>query len=303
MVCMGEAQAFCLGVGGQPFSPLALGRHLVDWCSAMRWDMRKRLEGKVAIVTGAGSSGPGWGNGKACAVQFAREGARVFAVDINLESANETGAIINEEGGDCAVFRADVTDSDAVAQLVSACMEAYGHIDVLHNNVGIVEPGGPEKIQEENWDRLIDVNIKSMYLTCKNVLPHMVEAGGGSVINVSSIASFFSLGYPCVSYSASKGAVNAFTRNIATQYAKNHIRCNAILPGLMDTPLIRGAVSGAYEDVEAMIAERDALCPMGKMGDAWDVANTAVFLASDESHYITGIELIVDGGLTLTMRP
>ena len=265
--------------------------------------MRKRLEGKVAIVTGAGSSGPGWGNGKACAVQFAREGARVFAVDINLESANETGAIINEEGGDCAVFRADVTDSDAVAQLVSACMEAYGHIDVLHNNVGIVEPGGPEKIQEENWDRLIDVNVKSMYLTCKNVLPHMVEAGGGSVINVSSIASFFSLGYPCVSYSASKGAVNAFTRNIATQHAKNHIRCNAILPGLMDTPLIRGAVSGAYEDVEAMIAERDALCPMGKMGDAWDVANTAVFLASDESHYITGIELIVDGGLTLTMRP
>lgn len=264
--------------------------------------MGKRLEGAVAIISGAGSSGPGWGNGKACAVQFAREGAQVFAVDINTEAVAETKAIIDQEGGDCVIYNADVTDSDSVSRLVAACVETYGRIDVLHNNVGIVEPGGPEEIKEENWDRLMNVNVKSMYLTAKNVLPYMVEAGSGSIINVSSIASFYSLGYPCVSYCASKGAVNALTRNIATQYAKHQIRCNAILPGLMDTPLIRGAVSEAYEDVEVMVSERDALCPMGKMGDAWDVAHSAVFLASDESRYVTGIELVVDGGLTLTMK-
>ena len=264
--------------------------------------MVKRLEGKVAIVTGAGSSGPGWGNGKACAVQFAREGASVFAVDIDKSAVANTEAIIREEGGHCSIYLADVTDGNQVAGLVAACKEVYGHIDILHNNVGMVEPGGPEQIAEENWDRLIDVNVKSMYLTSKNVLPHMVRAQSGSIINVSSIASFYSLGYPCVSYSASKGAVNSLTRNIATEYAKHKIRCNAILPGLMDTPLIRGAVSGAYKDVEAMITERNALCPMGKMGTAWDVAHTAVFLASDESSYITGIELVVDGGLTLSMN-
>ena len=265
--------------------------------------MSGKLEGIVAMVCGAGSSGPGWGNGKACAVQFAREGAQVFAVDINPEAAAETKDIIEGEGGDCVVYSADVTDSLSVKGFVAACIETYGRVSVLHNNVGIVEPGGPEDIKEENWDRLIDVNLKSMYLTTKNVLPHMVEAGGGAIINVSSIASFYSLGYPCVSYSASKGAVNALTRNIATQYAKHQIRCNAILPGLMDTPLIRGAVSNAYDDIDAMIGERNALCPMGRMGDAWDVAHAAVFLASDDSRYITGIELVVDGGLTLTMKP
>ena len=265
--------------------------------------MAQRLSGKVAIVTGAGASGPGWGNGKACSVRFAREGAHVFAVDVDENAVSETADIIRSEGGSCFAHLADVTNSDEVADFVKICEDRWGRIDILHNNVGIVEPGSPEDITEANWDRLIDVNVKSMYLTSKYVLPHMVRAKGGTIINVSSIASFYSLGYACVSYSASKGAVNALTRNIATEYAKHKIRCNAILPGLMDTPLIRGAVSGAYKDVDSMVAERNEICPMGEMGTAWDVANAAVFLASDESSYVTGIELIVDGGLTLTMSP
>ncbi len=265
--------------------------------------MSNRLENKVAIVTGAGSIGPGWGNGKAVAVSFAREGAKVFAVDINPDAAEETAGIIAGEGGECTVHKTDVSSNGDVAEMVEACLAKYGRIDVLHNNVGIVEPGGPEEIGENAWDRLIDINVKSMYLTCRHALPHMVAQGGGSIVNVSSIASFYALGYPCVSYSASKGAINAMTRNIATQYAAKQVRCNAILPGLMDTPLIRDAVSAAYDDIDAMLKKRDAQCPMGFMGNAWDVANAAVFLASDESRYVTGIELLVDGGITLTMTP
>jgi len=263
--------------------------------------MADRLKGKVAIVTGAGSSGPGWGNGKACAVAFAREGARVLAVDLRRSAAEETRDIIEGEGGACAVHACDVSDAGAVEAMMGACLDTFGRIDVLHNNVGIVEPGGPEEIVEANWDRLIDVNVKSMYLTSRAALPHMAAQGGGSIVNVSSIASFFSLGYPCVSYAASKGAINALTRNIAVQYAAKKVRCNAILPGLLDTPLIRGAVAGAYDDVDAMLARRNAQCPMGFMGNAWDVANAALFLASDEARYVTGIELVVDGGVTLTM--
>ncbi len=263
--------------------------------------MADRLKDKVAIVTGAGSSGPGWGNGKAAAVLYAREGANVLAVDINPEAAAETAQIIADEGGVCETFAADVSDTQAVAAMADACADRFGRVDVLHNNVGIVEPGGPEEIDEAAWDRLIDINVKSMYLTCRHVLPHMARQKSGAIVNISSIASFYSLGYPCVSYSASKGAINAMTRNIALQYAKQGIRCNSVLPGLMDTPLIRGAVAAAYDDVDAMIAKRDAQCPMGFMGDAWDTARAALFLASDDARYITGVELVVDGGVTLTM--
>jgi NAD(P)-dependent dehydrogenase (short-subunit alcohol dehydrogenase family) len=181
--------------------------------------MADRLKDKVALVTGAGSIGPGWGNGKATAVLFAREGARVFAVDIRKEAVEETKGIIEGEGGTCLPHVADVSDASAVAAAVETCLDAYGRVDVLHNNVGIVQVGGPEEISESEWDRLMDVNVKSMYLTCRHVLPHMVRQGKGSVINVSSIASFHSLGYPSVSYCASKGAVNALTRNIALHYA------------------------------------------------------------------------------------
>lgn len=265
--------------------------------------MAGRLQDKVAIVTGAGSVGPGWGNGKAAAVLYAREGARVAAVDINAEAAEETADLIRGEGGDALVFDADVTDGGRVADLVSQTLSAFGQVDVLHNNVGIIEVGGPVEISEEGWDRVIDVNVKGMFLTCKHVLPHMEERGRGAIVNVSSIASLRYTGYPSVSYNASKGAINQMTQNIAMQYAAKGIRANCVLPGLMNTPMIHASVKGAYDDdVEAMVAERDAICPMGHMGDAWDVAHASLFLASDEARYITGHMLVVDGGITCKMN-
>ncbi|MCZ6678787.1 MAG: SDR family NAD(P)-dependent oxidoreductase [Candidatus Poribacteria bacterium] len=262
--------------------------------------MAERLKNKVAIVTGAGSIGPGWGNGKATAVLFAREGAKVFAVDINHAAAEETQAIIDQEGGQCTTHQTDVSKAEAVRAMVEHCMSTYGRIDILHNNVGIVEVGGCVEASEESWDRVNAVNLKSIFLTCKYVLPYMEQQGGGAIVNISSIASIRWLGVPYVSYSATKGAINQMTQSIAVQYAKKNIRVNAILPGFMNTPMVAKSLADAYADgdVEKMIEVRNNLCPMGKMGDAWDVAHAALFLASDEAKYITGTELVVDGGLT-----
>ena len=265
--------------------------------------MGERLRDKVVFVTGAGSIGPGWGNGKAAAVAFAREGASVFALDMNGDAVEETAGLIREEGGTVETAVCDVSVADQVERAVAAAKERFGRIDVLHNNVGIIDPGGPEELTEEQWDRLMAINVKSLYLTCRNVLPIMTAQGGGSIVNVSSIASTHSLGYSCISYSASKGAVNAFTRDIALNYGPKGIRCNAVLPGLMNTPLIhKGNVTGVYGSTEAMVAARDALVPLGRMGDAWDVAWASVFLASDEAKHVTGIELVVDGGITLKVK-
>ncbi len=262
--------------------------------------MGGRLAGKVAMVVGAGSSGPGWGNGKATAVLFAREGAQLFCVDINLAAAEETAGIIRGEGGTAEAFRADVARAGDVEAMVARCLEVFGRVDVLDNNVGIVEVGGPVETSEEGWDRVIDVNLKSMFLTCKHVLPVMQRQGGGVIVNIASIAGIRDTGVPYISYSTSKGAVIPFTRSIALQYAKQGIRANAILPGLMNTPMIVEPLKDAYAqgDVEEMIRKRDAQCPTGRMGDAWDVAYAALFLACDESKYITGTQLVVDGGIT-----
>ncbi len=265
--------------------------------------MCDRLKDKVAIVTGAGSVGPGWGNGKAIAVLFARQGARIFAVDIKLAAAEETKAIIDREGGQCTVHQADVTQSKEVLAFMERCVQAYGRIDILVNNVGIVEPGGPVEISEENWDRLIDINLKSMFLTCKYCLPVMEKQGGGVIVNTSSIAALRFLGYPSVSYNASKGAINQLTQNVAIQYATKGIRANCVLPGFMNTPMIREPLKKTYADgdIEKMIEIRNQQCPTKKMGDAWDVAYAALFLASDEAKYITGTGIVVDGGLTAKM--
>ena len=262
--------------------------------------MGKRLEGKVAIVTGAGSSGPGWGNGKATAVLYAREGARLFLVDRDGEAAAETAAIIAAEGGVARCHPADVTRAAEVAELVAACVAAFGRIDVLHNNVGILEVGGPVEISEQSWDRLIEVNLKSMFLTCKHVLPVMERQGSGVIVNISSVASIRYGGFPSASYAASKAAVNQLTQNIAVQYAAKGIRANCILPGLMNTPMIVAPLKEAYGEggYDEMVRARDAMVPTGKMGDAWDVAYAALFLASDEARYVNGAELVVDGGLT-----
>jgi len=262
--------------------------------------MGDRLKGKIAIITGAGSIGPGWGNGKATAVLFAREGAKIFSVDINLAAAEETKSIIEKEGNMCVVHKADISKGDEVRAMVERCIEIFGGINILHNNVGIVEVGGPVEISEENWDRLIDINLKSVFLTSKYCIPYMEKKGGGVIINISSIASIRYTGYPSVSYNASKGGINQLTQNIAIQYAEKGIRCNCILPGLMNTPQIIEYLKGAYGEggVEEMIKKRNEICPMKKMGDAWDVAYAALFLASDEAKYITGAQLVVDGGIT-----
>ena len=262
--------------------------------------MGGRLEDKTAIVVGAGSIGPGWGNGKATAVTFARAGARVLCVDIDEAAAQETVALIEGEGGVAQAERADVTDKAQVDAMVARALELWGKIDVLHNNVGIVEAGGPVEADEASWDRVIEVNLKSMYLTCKAVLPVMEAAGQGAIVNIGSVAGIRWLGVPYVSYAASKAAILGFTRAIAIQYARKGIRANVILPGLMDTPMYVGPLKQAYAggDIDKMRDLRREQCPMGRMGDAWDVANAALFLASDEANYITAAELVVDGGLT-----
>lgn len=262
--------------------------------------MGERLKDKVAIVTGAGSSGPGWGNGKATAVLFAREGAKVFAIDINPDAVAETEQIINDEGGECSVQQVDVTQADQVKSMVDRCVETYGRVDILHNNVGILEVGGPVEASEESWDRVVAVNLKSMFLTCKYALPHMENQGGGVIVNISSIVSIRYLGVPYVSYSATKAGILQLTQSIALQYAERNIRANTILPGLMNTPMIIEPLKDAYADgdIDKMLEMRHNQVPMKRMGDAWDVAHAALFLASDEAKYITGAQLVVDGGLT-----
>src|ERR1700730_7924075 len=261
-----------------------------------------RLRGKIAMVVATGSIGPGWGNGKATAVTFAREGAQVFCVDRNADAAEETVKIITGEGGKAMAHTADVSKASDVEAMVAACMKAYGRIDVLDNNVGIAEMGSVVDVSEADWDRVFAVNLKSAYLAMKHVIPVMVRQGGGSIINISSVASIRHLGISYVTYATTKAAMNQMTRTTAVEFAPNNIRINAILPGLMKTPMVEHsaglAASYAAGDVEAMWRARDAQVPMGHMGEAWDVANAALFLASDESKYVTGIELVVDGGIT-----
>jgi NAD(P)-dependent dehydrogenase (short-subunit alcohol dehydrogenase family) len=265
-----------------------------------------RLQGKTAIVTGAGSSGPGWGNGKAAAMLFAREGAKVACVDLRRDAAEETAKIVRAEGGEALVFAADVSAKADVESVVAGCVEAWGRIDVLHNNVGIVTLGGPVELDEADWDRVVRVNLKSMFLTCKAVLPVMLEqyareGRGGAIVNIASVAGIRYTGVPYIAYTTTKGAVIPFTRGVALQYAVKGIRANCVLPGLMNTPMIVEPLKGVYGggSVEAMIEARDRQCPSGKMGDAWDVAYASLFLASDEAKYVNGAALPVDGGISL----
>src|SRR6476660_8124202 len=260
--------------------------------------MPDRLQNKIAIVFGAGSVGPGWGNGKATATLFAREGAHVVCVDFNPAAAGQTVEIIKGEGGAATAAICDVTNSEQVKRVVEDTIAAHGRVDVLHNNVGYATMGGPIELSEEEWHKTIDLNITGCFLACKHVLPHMLARRSGAIVNVSSVAAIRWTGYPYAAYYAAKAAVNNFTMGIALQYAKNGIRANAIMPGLMNTPLIFQQISGQYATAEEMVAARDAACPTGRMVTAWDIAKAALFLASDDAAYITGINLPVDGGLT-----
>lgn len=265
------------------------------------------LEGKVAFVTGCGSQSPGWGNGKAIAVLFARRGAAVYGVDMNREAAEETRRIVEDEGGTFVVGTGDVTDKAAVDALVADCAARLGRIDILVNNVGHSLPGDPATMNEETWDSQIDVNLKSAFLCCKAVLPRMEAQGKGVVVSVASTAAIRYTGKPQAGYAAAKAGLVQFSRVVAIDYARRGVRLNCVLPGLMDTPLVEKiardfASRETGMDRDAFYRRRHDQVPMGRMGEAWDVANAALFLASDESKYITGTEILVDGGLCAAVR-
>jgi len=260
-----------------------------------------RLRDKVAIVTGAGQTpGDTIGNGRATAILFAREGARVMLIDRRVDSARETEAMIAAEGGAATVFEADVTREEDCRAMTDACLQQFRRIDVLHNNVGIGQgDAGATHLDLDAWRKIIDVNLTGMFLCCKHVLPQMREQASGSIINISSLASIAATGM--LAYKVSKAGVNALTQQIAMGNARYGIRCNAILPGLMNTPMaIEGFSEARGIPKEQLIAGRDAMVPLrGKQGTAWDVANAAVFLASDEAQFITGVLLPVDGGQSI----
>ena len=261
--------------------------------------MAGRLEGKIAIVVGGGqTAGETIGNGKATAILFAREGAAVVVADRDAAAAEDTCAAIAAEGGHALAVTADVTRADDCARIVETCVAAHGRIDVLHNNVGIGIPGGPVELSEEHWNLVVDTNLKSMFLTCKHALPHMERQGSGAIVNVSSLASLRCSPVPMLAYNTTKAGVNALTCTIAVQYAAKGIRANAILPGLIRTPMAVDDVVRRYGvDRDKLVHARDRAVPMQRMGEAWDVAWAAVYLASDEARYVTGVLLPVDGGL------
>ena len=261
-----------------------------------------RLDGKVVLITGMGqTSDDGWGIGAAIAMKLSQQGAVIFGGNRTLPAAERTKTRIEADGGICDIYQTDVTDSESVKSLVDACIQRHGRIDILVNNVGKSEPGCPATMKEEIWDQQMDLNLKSIYLTTHFVLPFMeMQETGGAVINVSSIAGLRYIGKPQVAYSATKAAIMQFTKATAVIYADRGVRLNTVVPGLIYTPYTR-ELAKRYApggDEANYMKMRDDQVPMKRMGDAWDVANAALFLAADESRYITGQELVVDGGIT-----
>ncbi|KAF4968428.1 hypothetical protein FSARC_4225 [Fusarium sarcochroum] len=260
------------------------------------------LHGKVALVIGLGQSGTeGWGIGAACAVLLARQGAVIFGGNRTIASTTKTKETIEAEGGHCDVLTTDATNSACVKALVDACYKKHGRIDILLTSVGQSQPGDPASMSEDVWDSQMDINLKSVYLACHHVLPIMEkQSTGGSVICISSIAGLRYIGKPQVAYNTTKAAIMQFVKATAVIYAQKGVRLNTVVPGLMDTPYTKSLAerfpsAGGYEE---FCKKRERQVPMGKMGDAWDVANAALFLASDEARYITGQKIIVDGGIT-----
>ncbi|MFT5448568.1 MAG: NAD(P)-dependent dehydrogenase (short-subunit alcohol dehydrogenase family) [Gammaproteobacteria bacterium] len=262
--------------------------------------MTKRLQDKVALVFGAGSVGPGWGNGRATCVRFAEEGAKVFGFDRVPDAMLETVERVEAAGAKMSTGECDVTDSAAIKAAIDACVERYGRIDVLVNNVGGSIKGGPVELSEEAWDSQVDVNLKSVFLACKHVLPIMQAQGNGSIVNLSSTSGLRWTGSAQVGYAATKAAVIQVSKVVAVEYASRGIRVNAVAPGQMHTPLVEARLAGqrAGGDVEALLAQRQARIPLGWMGDGRDVANAVLFLASDEARFVTGTVVVVDGGMS-----
>lgn len=257
--------------------------------------MAGRLAGKAAIVTGAGSQGPGLGNGKAAAVLFAREGASVLCVDAVKERAIETVEIIEQEGGIASAFEADVTYREACDAMVLAAVERFGKLSILHNNVGIVMPHGIRNVTEDDWNHMYNVNVTSVMLSSQAAIPHLAAAGGGAIVNVSSIAATRAYG-EATAYQTTKAAILGLTISLASQLSEQQIRVNAIAPGLVWTPMVEPFVTPELREARwksGLIQEE---------GTAWDVAWGAIYLASDESRWVTGQVLTIDGGLSITTR-
>ncbi|MEM5446777.1 SDR family NAD(P)-dependent oxidoreductase [Paraburkholderia guartelaensis] len=265
--------------------------------------MSGRLKDRIAIVAGAGAMGTGMSNGRAAALVYAREGAKVLAVDRDSAAAAETQRLIRAEGGTCEAFVGDLTDSSAAREMVEFSLSSLGRtIDILHNNIGILKAGGPVDLAEEDWDKILTVNLKSFFLAVKFVVPVMERQKRGVITNIGSIAGLRYSGLPFLAYATAKGAIPTFTRSIALQYGASGIRSNCIHPGIIDTPMLRMTADAGYAkafgnvDAATLQAKREATIPLGRFGTPFDVANAAAFLASDDANYITGIELVVDGG-------
>lgn len=261
-----------------------------------------RLDDKVALVIGLGQShSEGWGIGAACAVLCARQGATIFGGNRSVESTIKTREAIAQTGQRCDIVATDATDSDSVKALVDACISLHGRIDILIANVGHSQPGTPATMSEETWDAQMEINLKSVYLACHHVLPVMEkQSQGGSIVCTSSIAGLRYIGKPQIAYNTAKAAILQFVKATAVMYADKGVRINAVVPGLMDTPYTKSLsdrfpTEGGYD---AFRKKREAQVPMGRMGDAWDVANAALFLVADEARYITGQKIVVDGGIT-----
>jgi NAD(P)-dependent dehydrogenase (short-subunit alcohol dehydrogenase family) len=258
-----------------------------------------RLSDKIAIVTGAGTINDGLGNGKAIAMTFAQEGAMVICVDRRLDAAQATVELIRQRGGKALALTADVSREDEVSNLLVDVISQFGHIDVLVNNVGVGISKPTVDMSLKEWELVQRINLTSMFLTIRGVLPRMIARKSGAIVNVSSIASMRWTGVPFVAYATSKAGVNQLSQSIAMEHAKDGIRCNAVVPGFIDTPTVyAGLAANDPEREKDLRDERNGVCPTGSMGDAWDVANATLFLACDESRYITGNLLVIDGGLS-----
>jgi NAD(P)-dependent dehydrogenase (short-subunit alcohol dehydrogenase family) len=259
----------------------------------------RRFESKVAIVTGAGCVGPGWGNGRAMAVKLAEEGARVLAVDRDPERLAETLERAGAMRDAIDTYACDVTDTQSVREMVEHCLQRHGTVDILINNVGGSAAGGPVELSEEAWDTQINVNLKSVYLTCKHALPAMIAQKSGAIVNVASTSGLRWTGSAQVAYAAAKAGVIQLSRVVAVQHAKNGVRVNTVVPGQLHTPMVEARLAGqrAGGDVDTLLASRVKRIPLGFMGDGRDTANAALFLASDDARFVTGTEIVVDGGM------
>jgi NAD(P)-dependent dehydrogenase (short-subunit alcohol dehydrogenase family) len=262
--------------------------------------MTGRLAGKAAFITGAGSAGPGWGNGRAEAIIFAREGARLLLVDRDPDALAVTVDAVRAQGGTALACEGDATDSAVLRELVARCTAEYGRLDVLVNNIGGSRPGGPVELSEQDWHQQISLNLTAAFLACKHAIPVMIDQGGGAIVNTASASGLRWTGAAQVGYAAAKAGVIQMSRVIAVQHAADRIRVNTVVPGQLHTPMVEARLAGqrAGGDVAALLAQRQSRIPAGFMGDGRDTAYAALFLASDEARFVTGTEIVVDGGMT-----